>query len=175
MNGEQRIVEVLATDASIHLEFLEPLTALGSVPVLGLIILTLYLYGHTEQAYLMGAGSVITGLTALLLKEIIMRPRPSVAYREVLTSSFPSAHTALAFVNAVLLAWFYPRLRGWFILLATGVGFSRIALGVHYPSDVLAGLCIGTVVGWLVWQNASQILSVLRVFDRVRERLPVTE
>lgn len=165
MIWEQRVVERLATDSPLYLEFIEPLTALGSVAVLGIVILTLYLYGRHEQAYLMLAGSIATGLVALILKESFMRPRPAVAYREVLTSSFPSAHTALAFFNAVLLAWFYPQMRSWFIFLATGVGVSRLLLGVHYPTDVLTGLVIGTSIAWLVWTSSSQIITVFERLD----------
>jgi undecaprenyl-diphosphatase len=59
------------------------------------------------------------------------------------TFSFPSGHTAAAFVMATLLGhahpWLFPAAGLW----ATAVGFSRIYLGVHYPTDVMAGIALG--------------------------------
>jgi len=70
--------------------------------------------------------------------------------------SFPSGHTANAFMLAMMLSLALPRLTGFFILGALLVGFSRIYLGVHYPLDVLFGALFGSIpvllllhTGWL--------------------------
>lgn len=86
------------------------------------------------------------------MKYTIDRDRPYVKYpNEVCTidrensPSFPSGHTAASFSLATSLCIKYPK---WYVIApsavwACGVGFSRINLGVHYPSDVLAGAAIG--------------------------------
>jgi undecaprenyl-diphosphatase len=62
--------------------------------------------------------------------------------------SFPSGHTAAAFVMATLIAYFFPLLTTVVFLWAFLVGFSRIYLGVHYPSDTLAGMILGVLTAY---------------------------
>jgi undecaprenyl-diphosphatase len=61
--------------------------------------------------------------------------------------SLPSGHTSAAFVMAVLLSYFYPILIAPALVWASLVGLSRIYLGVHYPTDVLAGMALGMLSG----------------------------
>jgi membrane-associated phospholipid phosphatase len=60
--------------------------------------------------------------------------------------SFPSAHTATAIGFAAGLAWLYPRGRWLFLLFAALVGCQRIESGAHFPSDVLAGAALGSLI-----------------------------
>jgi undecaprenyl-diphosphatase len=63
--------------------------------------------------------------------------------------SFPSGHTASSFAAATALAFFYPRAAPVAYTLATGVGISRVHLGVHFPSDAAVGGAIGIGIGTL--------------------------
>jgi undecaprenyl-diphosphatase len=65
--------------------------------------------------------------------------------------SFPSSHAANSFGQAALLAAIYPRHRVIFLLIAAVVSYSRIAVGVHYPFDVLAGALLGIGCGLAVF------------------------
>lgn len=117
------------------------------------------LFAHASEAG--GAWLLNAGLT-IGLKFLVGRPRPWVAYKgdlvclqHVGSPSFPSGHTSFAFTAATSLSLLYPR---WYViapayLWASAVGFSRLYVGAHYPSDVLAGALIGTgsalLVHWL--------------------------
>lgn len=59
--------------------------------------------------------------------------------------SLPSGHTAAAFVMATLVLGFFPAFAGVAYVWALLIGLSRIVLGVHYPSDILAGALLGTL------------------------------
>jgi undecaprenyl-diphosphatase len=63
--------------------------------------------------------------------------------------SFPSGHTASSFAAATALAFFYPKAAPLAYTLATGVGMSRVHLGVHFPSDAAVGGAIGIGIGTL--------------------------
>jgi undecaprenyl-diphosphatase len=67
-------------------------------------------------------------------------------------TSFPSAHAANSTALALMVAMLWPRLRRGIWALPLLVGWSRIYLGKHYPTDVLGGWLLGLCVGWLFWR-----------------------
>lgn len=87
-----------------------------------------------------------------LLKNLIRRPRPSDAGESLHAFiqpsdrfSFPSGHTAAAFVMASLVLIHYPAWMLPALVLAPAIGLSRVMLGVHYPTDILAGAVLGVL------------------------------
>lgn len=93
-------------------------------------------------------------LVVQIVKRSVGRPRPSVRLPiEALIQvpdrfSFPSGHACAAMAVAVGFASAFPSLALPLLLLAAVVGFSRVALGVHYPGDVLVGQAIALLCAW---------------------------
>ncbi len=105
----------------------------------------------------MAVGVVITAVLVLLIKFSVRRRRPEGAwgriYRNTDPHSFPSGHAARAIMLAVLAQFLGP---SWFsitmLIWAPLVGLARITLGVHFLSDVIAGMALGIVMGLAVMQ-----------------------
>jgi undecaprenyl-diphosphatase len=148
-------------------EMLRDITALGGTAVLALMTVAVagYLLLDRKRYAALAVLVAAIGGQALstLLKLGFDRERPDLVPHgmDVYTSSFPSGHSMMAAVTyltlGALLAGVHAswRLKGYFVALAVSitalVGVSRIYLGVHWPSDVLAGWSVG--VGWacLCW------------------------
>jgi undecaprenyl-diphosphatase len=145
-------------------------TALGSLAVLGLVIVLAFaLLGCLRRwgegvLLLVGAGGGLA--ISQGLKALFARARPGLDYRavEAVNASFPSGHammSAVVFLTlGALAARFAERRRlkalalGAAVLLSLLVGLSRIYLGVHWASDVLAGWCVGAAWAMACWLAA---------------------
>ena len=105
-----------------------------------------------KNALFMGASLLADGAMTYGLKAAFNRPRPYITYPDLVepykhfeSRSMPSGHTSLAFSAATSLSLKYPK---WYVIApsyfwACSVGYSRMNLGVHYPSDVIAGAVLG--------------------------------
>jgi len=101
-----------------------------------------------------------------VLKNGCQRKRPPEAipsFHSVITASdrfsFPSGHTCGAFLLAAMTSEYYAALSVPVYLWSCAVGVSRVALGVHFPTDILAGALIGSGIAWFI--NGQQIVSLL--------------
>ena len=120
----------------------------------------LFVYGKVKNnqdmvwnSYASFSNQLVNGVATTLLKNSINRTRPFVTYPNDIhkhsvagSKSYPSGHTSMAFATATMISLEYPK---WYIIApafiyASGVGYSRMYLGVHYPTDVLAGAVLGT-------------------------------
>lgn len=134
-------------------------TALGSGTLTGLfafgLIGYLLLTGRPGAAIFVIAAVIGSWLLNDLLKDFYARERPTIVPHMITANepSFPSGHTMISATFYPTLAELFGRLvtrrRARFFLMALGiglailVGFTRLYLGVHYPTDILAGLCMG--------------------------------
>lgn len=106
---------------------------------------------------LLGLGAGFATAVSQVLKRLACRPRPSAAGLAGFAPridcpdefSFPSGHTSVAFAVAVAMIGEGVLLGTGCLLLAAGIGSSRVYLGAHYPLDVAAGVLVGTGAGFL--------------------------
>jgi membrane-associated phospholipid phosphatase len=104
-----------------------------------------------KEGFRAGLATLGTYAVGYGLKKIVNRDRPYMTYPQIQNyqaqsgASFPSGSTALAFSAATSLSMSFPK---WYVIVpsfayATGVGYARLHLGAHYPTDVLAGAALG--------------------------------
>ena len=122
---------------------------------MGIVIL---LAGGPERFRALAAAAIAVGVGTALqlaLKRACGRKRPHVLEPHCWTNllppdrfSFPSGHTITAFAVTASVGVFYPAVLPGLLFCAASVGLSRIMLGMHFLSDVLAGAVIGTALGY---------------------------
>ena len=153
------------------LDFLMPIVTLYAekgIFLIGIGVVLLLFRSHRA-----GGAAVLAGLTGgllignLALKNLIARSRPcwintgvSMLVSVPTDYSFPSGHTLHCFIAATVLMYYDRRLGIPALVMAVLVGFSRLYLYVHFPTDVLAGAALGVGIG---------IITVM-IFETVRKR-----
>ena len=105
---------------------------------------------------IMLAGLSVSFYVVSGLKELVARPRPFLVLTDVFllakekSMSFPSGHAATSFMAATALAAYFKKYAAVFYSFAAAVAVSRVYMGVHYPSDVLAGAGLGILIGYFL-------------------------
>lgn len=118
------------------------------------------------QSYNAGVSFLFANAVTTTLKFTVNRTRPFTAYPDLIYKkgiggplSFPSGHTTNAFATATSLSLAFPR---WYVIVpaytyAIAIGYSRMYLGMHYPSDVIVGALIGIGASFLTFQTQKWI------------------
>lgn len=102
---------------------------------------------------------ITAGINSVIIKNLIGRIRPFEYSSQIIpavgqlpdSSSFPSGHTAISFAVALILLRADKRIGIPAVIFAALIAFSRIALRVHYPSDVIAGFLLAFAVSTIIW------------------------
>lgn len=165
------------------LEATRDVTALGSYSVLTIVVVAICLQllliaRHRTALFVLFA--VLGGTTiSTVLKQVFDRPRPELTgAAEVFTASFPSGHAMMSAVTFLTIGTVLAANSKLFglkifyivgaIFLALVIGISRIYLGVHYPTDVIAGWCLGGAWALLCYMGA-ELVGRREAFDRQHE------
>lgn len=149
-------------------EAVRDVTALGGTTLITLVtivaVLAFAFHRRWRRAAVMTGAVLAAWASSNLTKALYARPRPDLVPHEVYvySGSFPSGHSTLSAATyltlAMLIASLEPRMQAKALAYAiagvvlVAVGASRIYLGVHWPSDVLGGWCLGSMwalAGWL--------------------------
>lgn len=148
-------------------EAVRDFTALGSTAVLTLLVASVVIFLLLVQRRRMALTVLLCTVTGTALsnfaKYLFARPRPELVPHqvEVYTASFPSGHALMSAVVYLTLAVLISRtqsafaakafIMGFAVFITMLVGVSRVYLGVHWPTDVLAGWCLGALWATLCW------------------------
>jgi undecaprenyl-diphosphatase len=148
-------------------EAMRDVTALGGVTVMTLVtvvgVLAFLMHRRRWHAAILAATVLLADVSSEALKTLYGRPRPDFVPHGsyVYSASFPSGHSTLSAATFLTLAMLIASLEpnrgtkamvyGLAVVLVLGIGVSRVYLGVHWPSDVLAGWCLGAAWALLAW------------------------
>lgn len=151
----------------LHMSWLDPIVSLytrfGDAGMVWIALSLLMLFWKpTRRAGALALCAMVLGLLAtnITIKPLVQRGRPWLDWpivplvTEKDPNSFPSGHTCAAFAASMswvrTLPWRWGRAAA--LVLAVCMGLSRLYVGVHYPSDVLAGALVGALCAWAVWK-----------------------
>lgn len=147
-------------------KILSNINSWGQMWLIIMIALMVYEYIKTKKInfyYLITIIPILIGwcLSDFGIKEWVGRPRPyqeiegfktymdTINYKYPIGNSFPSGHTLIAFASAFVLSNKNKKYIPYAYVLATLIAMSRLILGAHYLSDVIAGMGLGTLLGGL--------------------------
>ena len=148
----------------------EAYTRLGNAGLLWIVISAVMLCSpKTRKAGALALLAMVLGLlcTNVVLKHLVGRTRPWIDVAGLIPlvnepdpNSFPSGHTSAAFAAGMIWARALPVrwMRAAAAVLALCMGLSRLYVGVHYLTDVLAGAVVGTLCAWAAWKIGLMIV-----------------
>lgn len=159
--------------ADVLTPFMKTITVFGNSGLFWLLLtVLLYIIPKTRRAALASTLAMLFVYLScnLLVKNVVARTRPYEVIEGLerligpqVDYSFPSGHTAISFGAAVALCFYLDRRLGVGLLaLASVIAYSRLYLGVHYPTDIMGGLVFGIVMGILGHLAADRLIEVAK-------------
>jgi len=146
--------------------FMKYITHLGDFGFIFVILTALLLsYKKTRTFGVVCATALVFDFLTVnvIIKPLLARERPFISRPDILLLiakprdfSFPSGHTASSFAFATAIGAYSKKYQLWAYVLAAVIAFSRLYLYVHFPSDILAGIAIGLLCGYLarlIWRR----------------------
>ena len=136
------------------------ITSLGNAGIVWIAVSVLFLCMRRYRkcgVLILAALLLCTLINTVIIKNLVQRPRPFDAMSELIILikrpsgfSFPSGHASTSFACAWALMRIEKKLAAPALILASLIAFSRLYVGVHYPTDVIAGAIIGIICGIVV-------------------------
>ncbi|HTF05870.1 MAG TPA: phosphatase PAP2 family protein [Bacteroidia bacterium] len=178
-NGDINLLRKINQPVNIGLDKSMRVVSGSVAPLMIAVPVGILIYNYTQtrsftekkEPYVIAAALIGTTAITFGLKYAVNRSRPFVTYPDIIQKdshvgpySFPSGHTSSAFALATSLSLCYQK---WYVavpayLWAITVGYSRMRLGVHFPTDVLAGALIGTACSVATWYISHRLAANTR-------------
>lgn len=167
-NLDIRILRSINLDRNPHwdkaMQFMSNSEAAVSIAAPAIILGVGFIEGDQQiksDGFTIASAFLLSSAMTTVLKYSVKRPRPFTTYPDIEklsaggSYSFPSGYTSSAFATATSLSLAYPK---WYVIVpsyawASTVGYSRMHLGVHYPSDVLVGAIIGAASSYICYKG----------------------
>ena len=165
-------------------DFVFPFITDSSNWLLPLIVFYFYLFRddwrRALKAFLIAVVCLVLtdAVAAQIIKPVVGRIRPSHELVDMIRLlvgrggkySFPSNHAANSMAFAIITGFFYPKMRRWLFIIPILVGFSRVYVGVHYPSDVIAGALFGFIIANFILHLYSLIVVNFSIIKKIMRK-----
>jgi len=159
-------------------------TFISSEAIIFLVLTSLFLFRDKKRRWIFPLWVTfgISAVVSFILKVTIQRARPfqlgivsllpslQEASQNIWNFSFPSSHTVFAFCAIPILSQQYPKLKNVWIGIAALIALSRVYLGLHFFSDVIAGGLIGYVIGMLIVKLEKEEKFGQKIYNKIMRR-----
>lgn len=159
-------------------------TFISSEAIIFLVLTSLFLFRDKKRRWIFPLWVTfgISAVVSFILKVTIQRARPfqlgiisllprlQEASHDIWNFSFPSSHAVLAFCAVPILSQQYPKLKKIWIAIAVLIALSRVYLGLHFFSDVIAGGAIGYLIGMLIVKLEKEEKFGQKIYNKIMRR-----